>query len=85
MSQLLASIKLLVQLLPILIEAIKVIEEAIPGTGAGEQKLSVVRSIFESVYETLPDIEVPLDTLWRTVQSLTSRLVFVFNSTGVFK
>ncbi len=37
----------MVKLLPVIIEAIKAIEQAVPGQGKGEQKLAALRGILE--------------------------------------
>ena len=43
------TVVMILQLLPALITAIKAIEDAIPGSGQGEQKLAAVRAILEAV------------------------------------
>jgi len=40
-------IKTILSLMPLIIEVIKVVEEAIPGSGKGEAKLAMVRGIIE--------------------------------------
>jgi hypothetical protein len=83
--QFISILKLIISLLPLLIDAIKAIEEAVPGQGKGEQKLATIRTAVESAYgvatEDLPKFEV----LWAAVQKTINGLVCVFNSSGVFK
>lgn len=76
------SIKLVASLLPTIIELIKSIEEAIPGTGNGEQKLAAVRGILETIVTTSEEYD--FSTLWGVLAKVISTLVSVFNSTGVF-
>ena len=65
------------KLLPVLIQIMKSIEEAIPGQSKGEAKLAAVREILESVDSTVSQ-------LWPTVEKVIGVLVKVFNATGVF-
>lgn len=68
---------IILNLLPALITAMRAIEEAIPGHGKGEEKLSAVRAILEA---TNADI----GALWPTIQTVIGVLVALFNKTGVF-
>ena len=69
---------IILQLIPALITALKAIEEAIPGSGKGEQKLSAIRGILEAV-------DGSITSLWPQISSVISVLVTLFNATGVFK
>ena len=72
------NIVIILQLIPALITALKAIEEAIPGSGKGEQKLSAVRGILEAV-------DGSITSLWPQISSVISVLVTLFNNTGIFK
>jgi hypothetical protein len=74
--------KLIVSILPMLIEAIKTVEAAVPGQGNGEQKLAVVRSVLESSYEVAGNIN--FESVWDSIRKVVNALVSVFNKTGVF-
>lgn len=76
-------LRIVTQLIPLLIQAIKAIEEAIPGKGRGEQKLAAVREILESAAEFAGGNA--LKELWPIIQRVVASLVSLFNSTGVFK
>lgn len=67
----------LLQLIPAIITAIKAIEEAIPGKGQGEAKLTAIREILESVSSQAT-------ALWPLIEKAISVLVNLFNATGVF-
>jgi hypothetical protein len=83
--QFLTVLKLVVSILPLLIEAIKAIEEAIPGAGKGEAKLAAVRSVVESSYG-FASKELPVfEQLWPVVQKTVGGIVDGFNTAGVFK
>lgn len=66
---------LLFKLLPIIIQVIKAVEEAIPGKGQGEAKLAAVREMLELVYEKTDDF-------WPEISKLIGVLVKMFNATG---
>ena len=72
------NIVLILQLLPALIQAMKAIEEAIPGQGQGEQKLAAIRGILEAV-------DSGVAKLWPQIQGVIGVMVNLFNSAGVFK
>ena len=72
------NIVIILQLIPALITALKAIEEAIPGSGKGEQKLSAIRGILEAV-------DGSITSLWPQISSVISVLVTLFNNTGIFK
>jgi hypothetical protein len=77
--------KLIISLLPIIIEAVKAVEEAIPGNGKGEQKLAMVRAALESAYEVSTDVDVTFVQIWPQVQKIVTSIVEAFNAVGVFK
>ena len=65
------------KLIPVIIELIKAIEQAIPGESKGEAKLVAVREILEI-------IDVGTKNLWPQISLIISVLVKTFNTTGVF-
>ena len=65
------------KLIPVIIELIKAIEQAIPGDSKGEAKLVAVREILEIV-------DVGTKNLWPQISLIISVLVKTFNTTGVF-
>lgn len=83
--QFLNILKIVLELVPALIVAIKAIEDAIPGQGAGEQKLAMVRAFIESTYKSTKDLSVTFEQLWPVIESTIKTLVNGFNSVGVFK
>lgn len=74
--------RLVLGLLPVIIDAIKSLEDAIPGEGRGEQKLAALRAVLEAVAESLGDAVETLDDIWPTIQSVVGRLVSLFNAIG---
>ena len=66
---------LVFKLLPAIISAMKAIEEAIPGKGAGEAKLTAVRQLLELV-------DGGVATVWPEIAKTIGILVNVFNTVG---
>lgn len=73
-----SNIVIVLQLIPALIAAIKAIEDAIPGSGMGEQKLAAVRAMLEV-------IDGSVSKLWPQISGVIGVLVGLFNAVGVFK
>lgn len=71
------NILIIFQILPAIINALKAVEEAIPGQGHGEAKLAAVREMVEVV-------DGGLKPLWPQMLGVISSLVSLFNKTGVF-
>ena len=71
------NIIIIFQLIPAIITAMKAIEDAIPGQGAGEQKLAAVRGMLEVV-------DGSISKLWPQISGVIGVLVNLFNSTKVF-
>ena len=72
------TIVMILQLIPALIQAMKAIEDAIPGSGQGEAKLSAIRQILEAV-------DAGATKYWPQIQAVIGVLVGLFNKTGAFK
>jgi len=83
--QFIAILKLIISVLPLIITAIKLIEDAMPGTGKGEEKLIAARAIIESAYQASTDASVKFDAVWPVMKKTISGLVAAFNASGVFK
>lgn len=75
-------VQLAVSMIPLLIDAIKAVEAAVPGTGRGEQKLALVRELLESAHRTTQGMDVAFSELWPVLQTLINRLVATFNADG---
>ena len=71
-------LKLIVQILPILIDLIRSIETVLPETGIGKQKLQFVRELIQSVAPELLDNS-------PTIEKVVATVVSLFNQLGFFK
>ncbi|MGJ0515157.1 MAG: hypothetical protein ACR65O_05320 [Methylomicrobium sp.] len=81
----LSILKLVVSILPLLIDAIKSVEDAIPGVGKGEAKLAAVRSAMESSYKVSTDVQASFEEVWPVMENTVGGIVKGFNAAGVFK
>lgn len=82
MAKLFAILTLINQIFPVLIGIIRQVEEAIPGSGAGEQKLAMVRGILETAWGTTSQAEVGIKEAWPVIQALVAGAVSALNVTG---
>jgi len=71
-------VKLTFSLLPIIIEAIKAIEQAIPEHGKGAEKLAAIKEIVTGINSQAAEF-------WPYIEKTINTLVKLFNLTGVFK
>jgi hypothetical protein len=67
----------IVGMVPALIQLLKGIEEAIPTTGLGAEKLAAVKAIIEATCDGAT-------TLWPAIEKTINALVGLFNAGGVF-
>lgn len=74
----LSTIKLILQLIPIILEIIKAVEDQIPESGMGKEKLQFIKEVLMSA---IPQVE----EIWSMVEKIVSSAVTLYNSTGVFK
>jgi hypothetical protein len=70
--------KAVFSLLPVIIDAIKALEAAIPAEKMGAEKLNVIRGIIES-------IDAGASAVWPYLEKAVNIVVAVFNKLGVFK
>ena len=68
---------LVIQLIPVLINLIKAIEEAIPEAGWGAEKLKAVKEILQTSYDGIAEI-------WPIIEKIIAIVVSLFNKTGKF-
>lgn len=78
-------LKLVIGLLPLLIQAIKAVEQAIPEGGKGADKLELIKGVVQTAYDTSSKLSVSFEQLWPTVSGTIQTIVKTFNNTGAFK
>lgn len=83
--QYLALIRLVLALLPAVIDAVKAIEAAYPAAGQGALKLDLVRGILQNAYDAGTGVTVKFDELWPVLQNTVASVVGFMNSAGLFR
>lgn len=76
-------LKLVVQLLPYIIDTIKVVEAAIPQAGMGNAKLEAAKGIIMSVQAITDDVDAK--NFESALDRAIAMVVSLFNTTGIFK
>ena len=71
-------ILMFLQMVPAIIEAVKKIEEFIPASGWGKEKIAAIR-------ESLSVIFKEIDSVWPAIEVFIGAMVKLANLTGVFK
>jgi len=69
---------MILQLFPAIVGAVKALEEFIPVSGAGKEKLAIIRTLLEETYGDVKEI-------WPTIERLIAALVSAANALGIFK
>lgn len=82
--QFLQIFKLIISLLPLLVDAIKTIEAAMPGSGNGAAKLEAVRVLVQASYTGASDVIGNFEQVWPKIQDVIGGIVAAFNKTGAF-
>lgn len=80
--QFLTILKLIVQLLPLVIQAINAAEAAIPQSGSGAEKLAFVKALFTEVGDV--GKEVSEADYGNALEKTIKLVVALFNKTGTF-
>lgn len=78
-------VKLILSLLPLLIDTAKAIEAAMPQSGLGAQKIAVVRATLQAAFEVGGEAVATFDQVWPALEKTLGAIVGAFNAVGVFK
>lgn len=76
-------LKLVVQLLPLIIDAMKAVEAAIPQAGSGSAKLAFVKGMITDVAEIADDVDKKV--FGAAIEKAIALAVSLFNTVGIFK
>lgn len=85
MKKVLEILKIVASLIPVIVQAIKAIEEAIPDKGQGAQKLTIIRTMVEQAFGQIEQASVAFQDVWPIVESTVGGFVKLFKSTGLFQ
>lgn len=78
-------VKAAVGLLPVVIEAIKALEAAMPEEGAGAQKLEIIKTTIAKAYDNASDAVGTFESIWPVLSTMVGAIVAAYNALGVFK
>lgn len=84
MANVLNILRTVLTLLPLLIDAVRAIEAAMPQSGLGAAKLGVIRSTLEAAFSVAKDASVTFDQVWPVLETAVGAVVGVFNKVGIF-
>ena len=78
---------LIFRLFPLLVSAVKAVEEAIPLPGQGKKKLDLVLDVLKSAYDTGDELlrEFPWQRVVQIAEPMIARIVAALNELGIFK
>lgn len=78
---------LIMKLFPLLLSAVKAVEEAIPLPGQGKRKLDLVLDVLKSAYDAGDDLlrEFTWEKVVQVAIPIISKIVAALNDLGVFK
>lgn len=79
-----AYIKLILALLPHIIDAVSAIEKALPQSGQGAAKLSLLKAAIQSAYTASKDATTSFEEVWPAIQKVVESVVSLFNTAGKF-
>jgi hypothetical protein len=85
MSKLITALKMIAALLPVLFDIVRAVEAALPQSGAGAQKLAMVRELLERYWATATEIGMKFAEAWPFLESAIAGVVALLNRSGEFK
>jgi hypothetical protein len=83
--QALQTIKLILGLLPLIIDTVKAIEAALPQAGQGAAKLALVRETLQAGFQVATDSVATFEQVWPAIERVIGSVVGLFNRAGVFQ
>lgn len=78
-------VKIVLGLLPVILDAVKSIEAAIPISGKGKEKMDLIKTALQTTYDATNQTKTTFQVIWPQLESIITKVVSVYNSTGIFK
>jgi hypothetical protein len=82
--QFIQTARLILSLLPLILEAVKAVEAALPEGGLGAQKLALVRQTLQAASDIADDGFDNFEKVWPALEKTIGAVVAMFNKTGLF-
>lgn len=83
--QFITILKLIISLMPLVIDAVKIAEKAFPIAGTGKEKLATVQATLEASYQISSDAAISFNKVWPALKNTIAAIVAGFNAAGIFK
>lgn len=81
----LSTAKVVIGLMPLVIDAVKTIETVLPASGQGAAKMKLLKDTLQSTYSTLGDVQATFEQAWPALSGIAAAVVATFNTAGLFK
>ena len=78
-------LQIISQLFETIVALVSAVEEALPESGQGAQKLELVKGWLQSAIGAQEALALTFDQLWPALQTTIASIVAIKNATGVFK
>ena len=78
-------LQIISQLFKTIVALVTAVEESLPESGQGAQKLELVKGWLQSAIGAQEALALTFDQLWPALQTTISSIVAIKNATGVFK
>lgn len=78
-------IRTILSLMPLIINAIDIVEKMLPQGGNGAQKLDLVKTMLQAGYQTAEGSVNTFEQIWPSIKGVIDKIVAVYNAIGVFK
>lgn len=85
MLQIIQIARLVLSLLPLILDTVRAIEAALPEGGQGKAKLAMIRETLAGVFETVGDATTTFEQVWPALERTVGAVVGLFNTVGAFK
>lgn len=85
MKKFLDILKVVAALIPLIKQLIRDVEELIPESGRGAEKLTIVRELLEAAFDALEDVPVVFSEVWPFLERLIGKFVDLLNRIGEFR
>ena len=79
------ALKTILQLLPLIIQAVQAIEAAFPEGGNGKAKLEAIKGTLQGAYSVASDVTGSFEAVWPAISGAVSSVVALCNQTGIFR
>lgn len=77
--------RLLLSIFPMILQAVRMVEEAMPDSGKGAAKLAMIRELIEAAYTTSGSVLGAFGEIWPAIERVVASVVAAYNAAGIFR